>query len=142
MFTDCTTKVDREPPNGSNEDITNTYECDQTLNVSACTLYLRIVPQPPSPTPNVPPTNNDWDTLFCPMFDEYFNPSPSVVQPVLVAAIQEVVSTGTPSSTSINQDTPYTSTSQTIQEAQSHVIPTSVEEDDHGIEVAHMDNDL
>ncbi|GJZ37229.1 hypothetical protein Tco_0583420 [Tanacetum coccineum] len=35
MFTDCTTKVDSEPLNGSNEDITNPYECDQTLNVSA-----------------------------------------------------------------------------------------------------------
>ncbi|GKB82999.1 hypothetical protein Tco_0949894 [Tanacetum coccineum] len=103
----------------------------------------RLVPQPPSPTPNVPPTKNDWDSLFCPMFDEYFNPSPSVVQPVLVAVVQEpVVSTGTPSSTRIDQDTPSTSTSQTTQEEQSHVIPTSVEEDDHGIEVAHMDNDL
>ncbi|GKB59250.1 hypothetical protein Tco_0915436 [Tanacetum coccineum] len=102
-----------------------------------------LVPQPPSPTPNLPPTKNDWDSLFCPMFDEYFNPSPSVVQPVLVAGVQEpVVSTGTPSSTRIDQDTPSTSTSQTTQEEQSHVIPTSVEEDDHGIEVAHMDNDL
>ncbi|GJR54454.1 hypothetical protein Tco_1404975 [Tanacetum coccineum] len=35
MFTDYTTKVDSEPPNGSNDDITNPYECDQTLNVSA-----------------------------------------------------------------------------------------------------------
>ncbi|GJS22016.1 hypothetical protein Tco_0450648 [Tanacetum coccineum] len=35
-----------------------------------------------------------------------------------------------------------TSTSQTTQEEQSHVIPTSVKEDDLGIEVAHMDNDL
>ncbi|GKC64247.1 hypothetical protein Tco_1096845, partial [Tanacetum coccineum] len=69
-----------------------------------------LVPQPPSPTPNVPPTKNDWDLLFCPMLDEYFNPSKS--------------------------------TSQTTQEEQSHVIPTSVEEDDHGIEVSHMDNDL
>ncbi|GKE12520.1 hypothetical protein Tco_1416071 [Tanacetum coccineum] len=42
-----------------------------------------LVPQPPSPTPNVPPIKNDRDTLFCPMFDEYFNPSPSVAQPVL-----------------------------------------------------------
>ncbi|GKA52818.1 hypothetical protein Tco_0746133 [Tanacetum coccineum] len=66
-----------------------------------------------------------------------FNPSPSV------AVVQEpIVSTGTPSSTRIDQDTPSTSTSQTTQEEQSHVIPTSVEEDDHGIEVAHMDNDL
>ena len=39
-FTSCTTKVDCEPPNGSNECITNPYECDQTLNVSACTLNL------------------------------------------------------------------------------------------------------
>ncbi|GJU87718.1 hypothetical protein Tco_1295264 [Tanacetum coccineum] len=170
MFTDNTTKVDSEPPNGSNDDITNPYECDQTLNVSAGTTNLSaglalqrhmasadntsgpaaqrkessgLVSQPPSPTPNVPPTKNDWDSLFCPMFDEYFNPSPSVVQHVLVAVVQEpVVSTGTPSSTRIDQDTPSTSTSQTTQEEQSHVIPTSVEEDDHGIEVAHMDNDL
>ncbi|GJV79292.1 hypothetical protein Tco_1515162 [Tanacetum coccineum] len=40
MFTDSTTKVDSEPPNGSNDDITIPYECDQTLNVSACTLNL------------------------------------------------------------------------------------------------------
>ncbi|GKB84911.1 hypothetical protein Tco_0957183, partial [Tanacetum coccineum] len=60
------------------------------------TISSGLVPQPPSPTPNVPPTKNDWDSLFCPMFDEYFNPSPSVVQPVLVAVVQEpVVSTGT-----------------------------------------------
>nr|GEU90028.1 hypothetical protein [Tanacetum cinerariifolium] len=40
MFIDCTTKVDSEPLNGSNDDITNPYECDQTLNVSAGTLNL------------------------------------------------------------------------------------------------------
>ncbi|GJX71529.1 hypothetical protein Tco_0308700 [Tanacetum coccineum] len=40
MFTDSITKVDNEPPNGSNEDITNPYECEQTLNVSASTLNL------------------------------------------------------------------------------------------------------
>ncbi|GKF12377.1 hypothetical protein Tco_0050303, partial [Tanacetum coccineum] len=96
-----------------------------------------LVPQPPSLTPNVPPIKNDWDLLFCPMLDEYFNPSPSV------AVLQEpFVSIGTPSSMRIDQDTPSTSTSQTTQEEQSHVIPNSVEEDDHGIEVAHMDNDL
>ncbi|GJT12085.1 retrovirus-related pol polyprotein from transposon TNT 1-94 [Tanacetum coccineum] len=31
-FTSSTTKVDCELPNGSNEDITNPHECDQTLN--------------------------------------------------------------------------------------------------------------
>ncbi|GJT37478.1 hypothetical protein Tco_0937343 [Tanacetum coccineum] len=40
MFTDSTTKVDSEPPNSSNDDITNPYECDQTLNISAGTLNL------------------------------------------------------------------------------------------------------
>ncbi|GJV13032.1 hypothetical protein Tco_1354573 [Tanacetum coccineum] len=42
MFTDSTIKVDCEPPNGLNEDITNLYECDQTLNVSAVTLKLTV----------------------------------------------------------------------------------------------------
>nr|GEY44234.1 hypothetical protein [Tanacetum cinerariifolium] len=35
LFDSCKSKVDSEPPNGSNDDITNPYECDQTLNVSA-----------------------------------------------------------------------------------------------------------
>ncbi|GKC14121.1 hypothetical protein Tco_1010903 [Tanacetum coccineum] len=42
MFTDSTTSVDSKPPNSSNDDITNPYECDQTLNVSACTLNLSV----------------------------------------------------------------------------------------------------
>ncbi|GJY53049.1 hypothetical protein Tco_0444713 [Tanacetum coccineum] len=40
IFTSSITKVDSEPKNGSNEDITNQYECEQTLNVSAGTLNL------------------------------------------------------------------------------------------------------
>ncbi|GKB78986.1 hypothetical protein Tco_0945881 [Tanacetum coccineum] len=40
IFTSSTTKVNSEPPNDSNEDITNRYECEQTLNVSACTINL------------------------------------------------------------------------------------------------------
>nr|GEX50957.1 hypothetical protein [Tanacetum cinerariifolium] len=41
IFNSSTTKVDSEPSNGSNADITNQYECKQTLDVSACTLNLR-----------------------------------------------------------------------------------------------------
>ncbi|GJU56426.1 hypothetical protein Tco_1230140 [Tanacetum coccineum] len=41
IFTDSTTKVDSEPPNGSNDDITNPYKCDQTLNVSVETRGSR-----------------------------------------------------------------------------------------------------
>nr|GEX71137.1 hypothetical protein [Tanacetum cinerariifolium] len=40
IFTSSTTKVDSEPTSGSNEDITNQYECEQTLDVSAGTLNL------------------------------------------------------------------------------------------------------
>ncbi|GJV96217.1 hypothetical protein Tco_1547794 [Tanacetum coccineum] len=35
LLDSCTSKVDSEPPNCSNDDITNSYKCDQTLNVSA-----------------------------------------------------------------------------------------------------------
>ncbi|GKC84953.1 hypothetical protein Tco_1140670 [Tanacetum coccineum] len=45
-FTSSTTKVDCEPPNGSNDYITNPYKCDQTLNVSAGSLNLSAGPAP------------------------------------------------------------------------------------------------
>ncbi|GKF64618.1 hypothetical protein Tco_0188066, partial [Tanacetum coccineum] len=35
IFTSSTTKVDSEPQNGSNDDITNQYEYKQTFDVSA-----------------------------------------------------------------------------------------------------------
>ncbi|GKD82858.1 hypothetical protein Tco_1349697, partial [Tanacetum coccineum] len=38
IFTSSTTKVDSEPTNGSNAEITNQYECEQTLDFSAGTL--------------------------------------------------------------------------------------------------------
>ncbi|GKF48514.1 hypothetical protein Tco_0141765, partial [Tanacetum coccineum] len=54
-------------------------------------------------TPYVPPINNDWDILFQPMFDELLNPPPSVVS--LVPAAQRPANpTGSPVSTSIDQD--------------------------------------
>ncbi|GJV30460.1 hypothetical protein Tco_1386908, partial [Tanacetum coccineum] len=40
IFTSSTTRVDSEPTNGSNDDITNQYECEQTLDFSAGTLSL------------------------------------------------------------------------------------------------------
>ncbi|GJS14878.1 hypothetical protein Tco_0409350 [Tanacetum coccineum] len=42
IFTSSTTKVDSEPPYGSNADIPNPYECIQTLDISVDTLNLRI----------------------------------------------------------------------------------------------------
>ncbi|GJW68442.1 retrovirus-related pol polyprotein from transposon TNT 1-94 [Tanacetum coccineum] len=60
---------------------------------------------PSSPTPYVPPSKNDWDILFQPMIDEYFNPPQSFVSLVLAAAaLRPVDLICTYSSTSIDQD--------------------------------------
>ncbi|GKF80559.1 hypothetical protein Tco_0239161, partial [Tanacetum coccineum] len=69
-----------------------------------------LVPNPPSSTPFIPPSRSDWDLLFQPMFDESFNPPP-----------EHVVSTGSPSLTTVDQDAPSPN--------------------NHDIEVAHMGND-
>nr|GEV32163.1 copia protein [Tanacetum cinerariifolium] len=50
-------------------------------------------------------------------------------------------STGSPSSTTVDQDAPCPSKSHTTPETQSSVIPQDVEEDNHDIKVAHMRND-
>nr|GEX41454.1 integrase, catalytic region, zinc finger, CCHC-type, peptidase aspartic, catalytic [Tanacetum cinerariifolium] len=108
-----------------------------------------LVQKPSSSTPYVPPSRNDWDFLFQPMFDELLNPPPSVdtQAPEVIAPIAEVIppvqaeSTGLPSLTSVDQDAPSPSKSQTITKIQSYVIPHDVEEDNLDIEVAHMGND-
>ncbi|GJR94528.1 hypothetical protein Tco_0266702 [Tanacetum coccineum] len=157
-FTSSTTKVDSEPLNGSNEDIAYPYECEQTLDVSAgpalhemtpATISSGLVPNPPSSTLFVPPSRTDWDILFQPMFDELLTPPPSVDLPApeVIAPINEVVapvpavSTGSPSSTTVDQDAPSPFNSQTTPETQPPIIHNDVEEDNHDIEVAHTYND-
>ncbi|GKD11458.1 retrovirus-related pol polyprotein from transposon TNT 1-94 [Tanacetum coccineum] len=71
----------------------------------------------------------------------YLNPPPCVDLYVpTVITLELAVLTDTPSSTTIDQDAPSTSTSQTNQETPSPVNPLGVEESDHDIEGAHMDN--
>nr|GFA38262.1 hypothetical protein [Tanacetum cinerariifolium] len=97
----------------------------------------------------VPPSRNDWDLLFQPMFDELLNPSPSVANqaPADIASIAEVIpldeadSTSSPSSMTIDQDAPTLSNSLTTTKIQSSVIPQDVEDDNLDMEVAHMGND-
>ncbi|GJX21886.1 retrovirus-related pol polyprotein from transposon TNT 1-94 [Tanacetum coccineum] len=66
--------------------------------------------------------------------------SSGLVQNIPSSTPYAVVSTGTPSSTIIDQDAPSTSTSETPSETPSSIIPLDVEEADHDIKVAHMDN--
>ncbi|GKA75686.1 retrovirus-related pol polyprotein from transposon TNT 1-94 [Tanacetum coccineum] len=52
------------------------------------------------------------------------------------------VSTGSPSSTIVDQDAPSPSNSQTTPETQFPILPNDVEEDNHDLDVAYMNNDL
>ncbi|GKA11203.1 putative ribonuclease H-like domain-containing protein, partial [Tanacetum coccineum] len=117
--------------------------------MTPATISSGLVPNPPPSTPFVPPSRSDWDLLFQPLFDELFTPPPSVDHPApeVIALIDEVVapvpavSTGSPSSTTVDQDAPSPSNSQTTPETQSPILPNDVEEDNHDLDVAHMNND-
>ncbi|GJS09304.1 retrovirus-related pol polyprotein from transposon TNT 1-94 [Tanacetum coccineum] len=69
------------------------------------------------------------------------------IAPEVVVPINEVIdlvladSTGSPSSTIVDQDAPSPSNSQTTPETEPPIISNDVEEDNHDIEVAHMGND-
>nr|GEU36361.1 integrase, catalytic region, zinc finger, CCHC-type, peptidase aspartic, catalytic [Tanacetum cinerariifolium] len=70
------------------------------------------------------------------------------ITPKVIAPIAEVIppvhadSTGSPSSTTIDQDAPSTSKSHTTTEMQSSVIPQDGRDDNLDMEVAHIENDL
>ncbi|GJR35371.1 integrase, catalytic region, zinc finger, CCHC-type containing protein [Tanacetum coccineum] len=103
---------------------------------SSQTISSGLVPNPPPSTPFVPPLRTDWDLLFQPLFDELLTPPPSVDRPApeVIALIAEVVapepaaSTGSPSSTTVDQDAPSPSNSQTTPET--HVIIYPYDEND------------
>ncbi|GKA29877.1 retrovirus-related pol polyprotein from transposon TNT 1-94 [Tanacetum coccineum] len=82
-----------------------------------------LIPNLTPSAPFVPPSRHEWDLVFQPVFDEFFSPPASVSSPILVEeAPAPVESTGSPSSTTINQDAPSPKES-------------------HDLEVAHMSND-
>ncbi|GJT41074.1 retrovirus-related pol polyprotein from transposon TNT 1-94 [Tanacetum coccineum] len=117
--------------------------------MTPATISLGLVPNPPPSTLFVPPLRTNWDLLFQPLFDELLTPPPSVDHPapeviapiVEVVAPELVVSTGSPSSTTVDQDAPSPSNLQTTPETQSPIIPNDVEEENHDLDVAHMNND-
>ncbi|GJY45423.1 retrotransposon protein, putative, unclassified [Tanacetum coccineum] len=97
--------------------------------MTPATISLGLVPNLPPSTPFVPPSRTDWDILFQPLFDELLNPPPSVDLPApeVIAPITEVVapepaaSTGSPSSTTVDQDAPSP-------------------KENHNLDVTHMNN--
>nr|GEW71008.1 hypothetical protein [Tanacetum cinerariifolium] len=90
---------------------------DESHSTGPATTFLTpkqissgLVPNLVPVAPYVPPTNKELEILFQPMFDEYLEPPrvERLVSPAL-AVLVLVISAGTPSSTSIDQDAPFPS---------------------------------
>ncbi|GJS54797.1 hypothetical protein Tco_0628159 [Tanacetum coccineum] len=106
LFDSCTSKVDSEPPHGSNVDIPHIHECKQTLDVSAgksqsmvaekadisetiVKVDSQMMIQNNDPRTTVSTevhqavetvtTSNELDVLFGPLFDKYFKGENQVV---------------------------------------------------------------
>ncbi|GKC92945.1 retrovirus-related pol polyprotein from transposon TNT 1-94 [Tanacetum coccineum] len=117
--------------------------------MTPATISSGLIPNPHPPTPFIRPSRSDWDLLFQLLFDELLttppsvdHPAPEVIAPIdEVVALVPVVSTGLPSSTIVDQDAPSPSNSQTTPKTQSHILPNDVEEYNHDLDVAHMNND-
>nr|GEX56650.1 hypothetical protein [Tanacetum cinerariifolium] len=117
--------------------------------MTPATISLGLISNPPPSTLFVLPSRIDWDLLFQPLFDELLNPSlsvdhptPDVIAPIIEAVAPEPAAlTGSTSSTTVDQDAPSASNSQTLPETQSPVISNDVEEENHDLDVAHMNND-
>ncbi|GJU63083.1 retrovirus-related pol polyprotein from transposon TNT 1-94 [Tanacetum coccineum] len=92
--------------------------------MTPATISSGLVPNPPPLTPFVD------------------HPAPIVIALIAdVVAPEPATSTGSPSSTTVDQDEPSPSNSQTTPKTQSPVIPNDVEEDNHDLDVAHINND-
>ncbi|GJZ65225.1 retrovirus-related pol polyprotein from transposon TNT 1-94 [Tanacetum coccineum] len=116
--------------------------------MTSATISSGLVPNTPPSTPYVPPSRTDWDILFQPLFNELLNPPPSIDPPVpeviapnaIVVARAPTESISPPSSKIVDKDTPSPSNSQTLPETQSPVISIDVEEENHDLDVAHINN--
>nr|GEZ21064.1 hypothetical protein [Tanacetum cinerariifolium] len=98
---------------------TSSTPLETTLyEMTPATISSGLVPNPTSLTPCVPPSRT-----------------------VVILALEPDASTGSPSSTTIDQDAPLPSNFQTTTETQSSIIPSDVEDDNHDLDVAHMNND-
>ncbi|GJZ33461.1 retrovirus-related pol polyprotein from transposon TNT 1-94 [Tanacetum coccineum] len=88
---------------------------------------IGLVTNPIPQQPCNPPIRVDWNRLFQPMFDEYFNPPTIAVSLFPVAAVLRAVDLAdSPVSTSINQDAPSISIT-SIQEQEHSIIISQAE---------------
>nr|GEX72126.1 hypothetical protein [Tanacetum cinerariifolium] len=160
MLIDSTTKFDSEPLNDSNDDITNPYECKQSLDVCAGTLNLSAVQASDLNVNKMASADNTSSPAFqrkerCTLqfalhleeeksscLRPFSSTSFMLFHALLttVAAPKAVDPASSPSSTTINQDVPSASSSPTTQEIQSQVTHQDDEEQIYGHQNAQFDN--
>ncbi|GJT01734.1 retrovirus-related pol polyprotein from transposon TNT 1-94 [Tanacetum coccineum] len=88
-----------------------------------------LVPNTTPSAPFVPPLRDQCDLVFQPVFNKFFSPPASVASPVPVEKAPALVeSTGSPSSTTIDQDAPSPKTV-SEESSSSDVISTTVHSD-------------
>ncbi|GJX42157.1 hypothetical protein Tco_0257147 [Tanacetum coccineum] len=91
--------------------------------MTSATTSTGLVSNPVSQQPCIPPIRYDWDSLFQPMLDEYFNPPPIAISLVQEAAAPRAeVLAESPVSTSIDQDAPSTSIPSSQEQEHSSII--------------------
>ncbi|GKE50117.1 retrovirus-related pol polyprotein from transposon TNT 1-94, partial [Tanacetum coccineum] len=96
--------------------------------LTPATTSSGFVPNTIPQQPCNPPNRDDWDRLFQPMFDEYFNPPTIAVSLVLVAAVPRTIDiSDSLVSTSIDQDAPSKSIPSTQEQEHSPIISQGVE---------------
>ncbi|GJS64650.1 retrovirus-related pol polyprotein from transposon TNT 1-94 [Tanacetum coccineum] len=97
--------------------------------LTPATSCSRLVPNIIPEQPCNPQKRDDWDTLFQPLFDEYFNPPTISISTVQVAAAPRAVEIADSLvSTSIDQDAPSSSIPLTQDQEHSPIISQGVEE--------------
>ncbi|GKC21100.1 retrovirus-related pol polyprotein from transposon TNT 1-94 [Tanacetum coccineum] len=97
--------------------------------LTPATSCSRLVPNIIPEQPCNPQKRDDWDTLFQPLFDEYFNPPTISISTVQVAAAPRAIEIADSLvSTSIDQDAPSSSIPLTQDQEHSLIISQRVEE--------------
>ncbi|GKD58905.1 hypothetical protein Tco_1296414 [Tanacetum coccineum] len=88
------------------------------------TSSLGLVSNPIPQQPCNPPNRDDWDRLFQPMFDEYFNPPPSAISPVPVTAAPRAIDIA---------DSPVSASKMHHQQTKDHLIANVIRDPSHSV---------
>nr|GEW70097.1 integrase, catalytic region, zinc finger, CCHC-type, peptidase aspartic, catalytic [Tanacetum cinerariifolium] len=109
-------------------------------SMTLVTSSLGLVPNPIPQQPCIPPPRYDWDRLFQPMFDEYFNPPTIVVSSVQDLVVPRTIDlANSPVFTSIDQDAPSTSIPSSQEQEHYQIISQGFEE---SLKTPHFHDDL